>query len=186
MTLRIAAALALTAALAGCAGDPPQPPQHHEEEWAPPSAILLRYADKDGRLTRAGLEAGLRKDFDAADSNHNGVLEPDEMRVVNEQRWEQDRSAVSPLVDWNGDGVIDFNEFAATARNLFPQYDVNHNGVLDPGELRPAGAPRAQGGTPEQDQPGESGGKPGGRHGGPQGGGSAGGNGSPGGGEDKQ
>jgi hypothetical protein len=187
MTLRIAAALVLTAALAGCAGDPPEPPQHHEEGWAPPSAILLRYADKDGLLTRAGLEAGLRKDFDAADTNHDGVLEPDEMRKVNEQRWEEDKSAVSPLVDWNGDGVIDFNEFAATARNLFPQYDFNHNGVLDPGELRPAGAPRAQGTS--QDQPGESGGKQGGRggrHGGPQGGGPAGGNGSPGGGEDKQ
>jgi hypothetical protein len=171
MTLRIAAALALAAVLAGCAGDPPEPPPHHEEEWAPPSAILLRYADKDGRLTRAGLEAGLRKDFDAADLNHNGVLEPDEMRAVNEQRWEQDKSAVSPLVDWNGDGVIDFNEFAATARNLFPQYDRNGNGVLDPGELRPVGPPRVQGDS--LGRPGEGGGKPGG-------------NGSPGGGKDKQ
>jgi hypothetical protein len=140
MYLRIAAAAILAAGLAGCAGDVPEPPPHHEEEWAPPSQILLRYADKDGRLTRAGLEEGLRKDFDAADLNHDGVLEPDEVRAVNEKRWEQDKSAVSPLVDWNGDGVVDFNEFSGTARALFPQYDFNHNGVLDPDELRPGGA----------------------------------------------
>ena len=107
------------------------------KEWHPPVEILLRYADKDGRVTRAAMEAGLRKDFDAADINHDGVLEPDEVRAVNQKRWNEDQSAASPLVDWNGDGVVDFDEFAATARSLFDEYDKNHDGVLTPDELHP-------------------------------------------------
>jgi Ca2+-binding EF-hand superfamily protein len=143
---RALSALAIAIALAGCAGSPPPQQQHREEEWHAPVQILLRYADKDGRLTREQLEAGLRRDFDAADLNHDGVLEPDEVRAVNEKRWSEDQSAISPLQDWNGDGVVDFNEFAATARNLFQQYDRNGDGVLTPQELHPGGPPAA---TPE-------------------------------------
>jgi len=177
--LKVAAALAMAAGLVGCASRPP--PQRHEEEWHAPVEILLHYADKDGRLTRAQLEAGLRKDFDAADLNHDGVLEPDEARAVNQKRWEEDKSAISPLVDWNGDGVIDFNEFAATARALFQQYDRNHDGVLTPDELRPGGA--SPGSKDGQQQSGENGGK--GKHHGGRGG-SQGGDGSPGGETDGQ
>jgi Ca2+-binding EF-hand superfamily protein len=157
--------------LAGCAGGPP-PPQHHEDEWHAPVQILLRYADKDGKLTRAELEAGLRRDFDTADLNHNGVLEPDEMRVVNQQRWTHDQSAISPLQDWNGDGVVDFNEFAANARPLFRQYDRNGDGVLTPEELHPGRAAGAQRPDENQDQQPE---QRGGRRGGPPGGGGRGG-----------
>lgn len=146
------AAFALAILLAGCSGAPPRP-QQREEEWHPPVQILLRYADKDGRLTRGQLEAGLRRDFDAADKNHDGVLEQDEVRAVNQARWKEDQSAISPLQDWNGDGVVDFNEFAATARALFSQYDRDGNGVLTPNELRPA-APGTQQ-QPGQTQPPE-------------------------------
>lgn len=157
--------------LVGCASDPP-PQQHREEEWHGPAEILQRYVDKDGKLTRAELEAGLRRDFDAADLNHNGVLEPDEMRAVNQQRWTDDQSAISPLQDWNGDGVVDFNEFAANARPLFRQYDRNRDGVLTPEELHPGRAAGAQKPDGSQDQPEEP---HGGRRGGPPGGGGRGG-----------
>lgn len=135
--LRCGAVLALAVAIAGCAGGPPHPPQHVEEEWHAPVQILLPYADKDGKVTRAALEAGLRRDFDAADTNHDGVLEPDEVRAVNQQRWQEDKSSASPLIDWKGNGLIDFDEFAATARSLFDEFDKNHDGVLTPNELRP-------------------------------------------------
>jgi Ca2+-binding EF-hand superfamily protein len=157
--------------LAGCAGGPP-PPQHREDEWHAPVQILLRYVDKDGKLTRADLEAGLRRDFDAADLNHDGVLEPDEVRAVNQQRWTDDQSAISPLQDWNGDGVVDFNEFAANARPLFRQYDRNGDGVLTPEELHPGRAAGQQNPEGNQDQPNEH---RGGRRGGPPGGGGRGG-----------
>jgi len=122
---------------AGCGGRPDEPPTHRAEDWHSPVRMLLRYAGPDGNLTRAQLEAGLRQEFAAADVNRSGVLEPDEVRAVNQQRWNEDQSAVSPLQDWNGDGVIDFNEFAATARALFNEMDLDHNGVLTPNELHP-------------------------------------------------
>jgi hypothetical protein len=56
---------------------------------------------------------------------------------VNDQRWQQDQSTYSPLVDFKGQGCIDFDEFAATARSLFDQMDVNSDGKVEPKELRP-------------------------------------------------
>ncbi len=145
-------AIAMAILLAGCAshkhgrGDGPNGPgaPKREEEWHSPVAMLLRYVDKDGNVTRAEMEAGLRKDFAAADTNHDGVLEMDEVRAVNEKRWTEDQAAASPLVDWNHDGVVDFNEFAATARSLFDQLDTNGDGVLSPQELNPRGTPQSK------------------------------------------
>ena len=166
VALRAAAAFALSVAVSACSSGPP--PQRHEDEWHAPIEILLKYADKDGKLTRAQLEAGLRKDFDAADTNHDGVLEPDEVRAVNQKRWTEDQSAISPLQDWNGDGVVDFDEFAANARPLFNQFDRNHDGVLTPDELRRPKAGAQTSGSTDQEQ---SGGGHRGRRGGPRGGG---------------
>ncbi|MGA7674350.1 MAG: hypothetical protein WCA78_04810 [Rhizomicrobium sp.] len=138
-------AIAAAAALAGCASHrPPEreggPGGHREEEWHSPVQILLRYADKDGKVTRAEMEAGLRKDFNAADTNHDGVLDLDEMRAVNEKRWNEDQAAASPLVDWNHKGYVDFDDFAATARSLFDQLDTKGDGVLTPAELKIPGS----------------------------------------------
>lgn len=133
--------LALAVLTAACSSHEPQ--LRREAEWHPPVGILLKYADANGGLTRQQLEAGLRRDFDAADLNHNGVLEPDEVRAVNATRWDEDQSAISPLQDWNGDGVVDYGEFAATARALFNEFDADGNGVLTPNELRP-GAVRGE------------------------------------------
>ena len=165
------AVIVLSAFLAGCGGGPPRPQDRREEEWHPASGILLRYAGPDGTVTRDGMEAGLRKDFDAADANHDGVLQPDEMRSVNQQRWTEDQSAISPLVDWNNDGVIDFTEFSATARSLFTQLDRNGDGVLTPEEMRQGRTgPTPPGGDQDQQNEGRRGG--GGRGGGgPPGGG---------------
>jgi hypothetical protein len=149
---------------AGCRSGPP--PGRHEEEWHSPVRTLLRYAGTDGRVTRAEMEAGLRIDFAAADTNRNGTLEPDEARAVNIQRWNEDRSAISPLQDWNGDGVIDFNEFAAAPRALFEDLDRNHDGVLTPDELRIGPSPDNPGAGPGASPDGQSGGQGGGQGGG--------------------
>ncbi len=138
------AILGLAAAgLSACGRERQEPPGPRVEEWHAPIGILRYFAGPDGGLTRKQLEAGLHRDFDAADTNHDGVLQPDEARAVNQQRWKEDQSAISPLQDWNGDGVIEFNEFAATARALFNELDRDGNGVLTADELRLKKAPDA-------------------------------------------
>jgi hypothetical protein len=165
------AALSFVVALAvsGCGSHPPPQEGKREAEFHPPVEILLRYADKNGDVTRASMEAGLRKDFDAADTNHSGVLEPDEVLAVNEQRWKDAASASSPLVDWNHDGVVDFDEFAATARSLFDQLDAGGKGVIPARMLKALTmGPRQQDNTGDE---GEHHGPRGRRGDGPEGGG---------------
>lgn len=172
MRKSILGVLILGAFAAGCGGGPDRPPPGHRQEvWHSPVLSLTRYAGADGAVSRAQLEAGLKRDFDTADLNHDGVLEPDEARAVNKQRWDEDKSAVSPLQDWNGDGVIDFSEFAAGPRALFRELDQNHRGVISAEALRAARGlgpdPGADGqGAPQNDGDGPRGGR-GGRRGGP-------------------
>ena len=155
-------AIAAAVLLAGCSGHRPGPGGgpggRHEEEWHAPVQILLRFdANHDGSVTRAEMEAGLKAEFAAADTNHDGVLELDEVRAVNNKRWSEDQSAASPLVDWNHDGVVDFDEFAATARSLFDQMDADGNGVLSPKELKPKGSGPGQGEKGRGEQRGHGG-----------------------------
>lgn len=137
--------------------------------------LLLKYdANHDGKLTRAELEAGLKADFAVADSDHDGKLELEEYRAVNDARWKEQGAASSPLVDWNGDGVVDFDEFAAAPRTLFEQLDGNGAGVVDLRKFDPRQKPTPQGpqsGKPDASPSGDSGshGKRGGRGGRPGG-----------------
>jgi Ca2+-binding EF-hand superfamily protein len=103
--------------------------------------MLDRYSDKNGTVTRAAMEAGLRADFAKADVDHDGCLDADEARAVNEERWQEDESAASPLIDFQHNGCIDFDEFAATPRSLFDQLDKNGDGKLTPEELHPGRKP---------------------------------------------
>lgn len=114
------------------------------DQTQPASSLLktlMAYdTDHGGHVTRAELEAGLHKEFDAADKDHDGKLNLEEMRAVNDKRWHEEGAAVTPLADWNGDGVVDFDEFAAGPRSLFEQLDKNHDGMLSPKEIDPRAA----------------------------------------------
>ncbi len=134
-------ALAVGLPLAGCGmfgGNAPPHPHKQEAPWHPASAMLTKYVtNADGSLTRAQMEAGLKADFAKADINHDGRLDETEARAVNQERLAEDQSTASPLVDWNHDGYIDFEEFAAAARSLFDELDRDANGVLSHEELSP-------------------------------------------------
>lgn len=123
----------------------PRAPYH------PPVEIMERYdSNRDGIVTRAEMEAGLKADFAAADTNHDGRLDEDETRAVNEQRWSEGLSTTSTLVDWNHDGFVDSNEFAGTARSLFAELDRDGDGKLTPKELGKARPPQAPADPPPQ------------------------------------
>jgi hypothetical protein len=125
-------------ALVACSwGGSPKPPRKLPEEWHPPAEMLEKYAGKDGIVTRAAMEAGLRADFTRADVDHNGCLDSDEARTVNQERWKESASTASPLIDFKHNGCIDFDEFAATPRSLFDMLDKKGDGRLTPAELHP-------------------------------------------------
>lgn len=138
----IVSVAAVSLVLAGCGNTEhhhplPKPQAQREPAWHPATAILLAYAAPDGSLTRGQMETGLRRDFDKADADHDGCLDDNEVRVVNEERWKQDASTASPLIDFKHNGCVDFDEYAATARSLFDLLDRNGDGKLTPDELRP-------------------------------------------------
>jgi len=141
--LLIAASLALAAC--GSSGHKPRPNQPRPAEWHPSRDLLTKYdANHDGTVTKAEMEAGLRAEFAAADVNHDGCLTPDEVRTINAQRWQEQGSTATPLIDWNQDGCIDVNEYAGTARSLFTEMDRNEDGKLTPEELNPRAAAKAK------------------------------------------
>lgn len=151
---------AIALALSACAGDdhlrkPPEAP------WHPATLMLEKYVtNTDGSLTHAQMEAGLRRDFDAADKDHTGCLNTDETRAINEERLAADRSTASPLVDFTGRGCIDFDTFANTPRSLFQALDRDNSNVLTWQELHPwlPAKPKDDGDRSEKHPPGRHGG----------------------------
>ncbi len=140
--LNAAAVLAVAVAAFGCASSPSH--QRRAEASGPPS-ILARYVDADGNVSRAAMEKGMRSDFDAADLDHDGVLQPDEVRAVNEAR-AANYPAAPRVIDWNANSVVEFSEFATGLRTMFDQLDRNGDDVLTPDELASQGAGTGAGG----------------------------------------
>ena len=119
-----------------------------DENWHSPAASLLRYdANHDGTLTRAELLAGLHAEFNTYDVNHTNCLGPDQVRAINALRVQQDASQATPLVDWNQDNCIDFNEYSGNMLSLFDTLDTNNDGQLSPQELNAAGGRAPAGNT---------------------------------------
>ena len=168
--------------LAACSSERPQPPP-----WMRPSekardenyhggnaAMLTRYdANHDGTLTRAELIAGLKAEFAAHDTHHNGCLDAEQAADINQARVDADQSTATPVMDWNQDGCIDYTEFSAAPYSLFDSLDIDHDGKLTPKELQSAGAKPKD--TDAAPAPLEDGGHRGGRRRGPGGGGEPGG-----------
>ena len=115
------------------------------------AAMLLRYdANHDGTVTRAELIAGLKAEFAAHDTHHNGCLDADQAAQINQARVDADQSTATPVMDWNQDGCIDYIEFSAAPYSLFDQLDADHDGKLTPKELQRAGAKPREPETQEQ------------------------------------
>lgn len=112
--------------------------------------MLALDANNDGVVSKDELEQGQKKLFDNVDSNKNGRIDVAEMQAENDRRFRENGTGASPLIDWNRNSQIEFDEFATTARSLFAQMDQDQNGQLGPDDLRlppPRAAGRGPGGA---------------------------------------
>lgn len=183
--LRVLPVLLPAVFLAACSGRANQPPPWMRSAEKPRdenyhggnAAMLLRYdANHDGTVTRNELIAGLKADFAAHDTHHNGCLDAEQADAINQARVDADQSTATPVMDWNQDGCIDYTEFSAAPYSLFDQLDANHDGKLEPKELQRAGARPKEAAPGDQQREPEPGGRgPHRRGGGPPGGGPPGG-----------
>ena len=105
--------------------------------------MLSLDGNSDGTVTREEMETALRRQFEACDLNHDGRIDLREMQIENDRRYRAFGTGASPLIDWNRNGQIEFDEFATTARSLFAELDRDHDGKLDSNELR---LPQGRGG----------------------------------------
>ena len=153
-----------TLVLAACSGHRQPPPWMRPPDGEKPrdenyhggnAGMILKYdANGDGTLTRAELIAGLKAEFAAHDTHHNGCLDPDQAAAINQARVDADQSVATPVMDWNQDGCIDYTEFSAAPYSLFDQLDLDHDGKLTPKELERAGAAKPKDpDAPPTDQP---------------------------------
>ena len=137
----VGAAILLVAA--ACAGPRREPPGGMPGRLLPPGEqeqnirFMLSFdGNSDGTVTRDEMEAALHRQFDACDTNHDGKIDLAEMQAENDRRYRAAGTAASPLIDWNQNGQIDFDEFATTARSMFAELDKDKDGKLSPEELR--------------------------------------------------
>ena len=127
---------------------------------------MVQYdGDRDGRVTRAEINAGIAAQFGAADTNADGRLDAAEILRYNDKRkadrraryeaWKakaaalgrdpgrppSDRDTVDNLraADWNLDGFITAEEFGGKTRALAMRADRNGDGVIDAEELKRRG-----------------------------------------------
>jgi hypothetical protein len=72
----------------------------------------------DGSLARPDLEVGLKVDFKKWDKNSDGQLSQAEVQPLNDYLRSLKVNA-SPVMDWNGDGHVTYDEFASGWRTMF-------------------------------------------------------------------
>jgi hypothetical protein len=128
--LALAGAAAIAAVSAGF-------PARAQSDLPPTAVLLVRFdADKDGNITRAELEEGLKADYAAADTDKNNCINRAELRAENDRRLQREGGQASPLVDWNLDGCVNMAEFAGAVRSYFTFADRSKDGNVTAVELQ--------------------------------------------------
>lgn len=147
---------------------PPPPPPHgpprfgHGPGMPPP--LREADADKDGRITRAEIEAAITAHFKKGDANGDGALAEREFVVSMPKPPDRpkppadaprppestpphprfDPAARFRATDWNGDGKLSPEEFALPMKAMAINADRNGDGAISPDEMQgpPPGGPR--------------------------------------------
>ena len=147
------ALLASLIAVPAYAQTEPPPPTPPGQAPAQPAANLIVDpvgmmiagfdGDQDGRVTRAEFDAGVRRSFELADTQHRGFL-----GYIGFSDWAEtwlgSRNALpSPFeVDADGDNRITLPELTDRFDLFFTRFDVNKDGVIVRSELVRVGPPQ--------------------------------------------
>jgi len=121
-------------------------------------------ANGDGRITFEEFIIVARQRFDAADTNRDGALSPEEMRGMTQRR---PRGGATPAaqqgqrqammvrrLDRNGDGLVSFDELMPLLQRRFQRMDANGDGVVTIEEIRAQRGQGRPGGRPGFGGPG--------------------------------
>lgn len=114
--------LVLSVLLQACSmlGDDEPPQRHYAAAGA--NADCQRLApyvvNTDGTLSKSDLDAGLKAEFKKWDKNGDDQLSQAEVQPLNDYLRSLKINA-SPVMDWNGDGHVSFDEFASGWRTMF-------------------------------------------------------------------
>ncbi len=110
-------------------------------------------ANRDGKLTKDEVRAGVDKAFADADSNKDGTISKEEMQAHHKTMHDKMRSTMQErwkAADKDGDGALSRAEAdSAGLKRLshdFDQLDKNRDGKLTPDETRDGMMKRHQGG----------------------------------------
>jgi hypothetical protein len=85
-------------------------------------------------LTKPTLETGLKAEMGKWDKNADGELTNAELQPLNASLRDLNVGA-SPVTDWNGDGKVNFQEFASGWRTMFALCDRNQDEMVSYREL---------------------------------------------------
>ena len=132
---------------------------------SPAMALMQFDANKDGRITRAEVEAGLVAQFRSIDTNKDGRLDATEYQRFTDARraerrermaaWHESGQDGSPpdialtnfdtmkRLDWNLDGFITPDEFGGHMRTLAMRADRDGDGTIVADELKQSHRSRA-------------------------------------------
>ena len=135
--------------------------RHHGKHGKPSAADMIRRFDQngDGKLQVSELPDRAKQHLGAADTNHDGVLTPEEIEAgfTKGPRHEHAMMGESDLsrFDENRDGKVELDELPAPMRQRFEAADTNMDGVLSVEEMKTAFATRFAARFKEMDKNGD-------------------------------
>jgi Ca2+-binding EF-hand superfamily protein len=95
-------------------------------------------ADKDGKLSRAELEAGPAARFASTDANKDGKISAEEISAEGKNRAEKRFGKMLERFDADKDGALSFEEMKGGERHakMFDKLDADEDGFLSKDEMR--------------------------------------------------
>lgn len=139
-------------------GGSSEPPRRYASQSNPNCARLQPLVTaQDGSLSRDDMEAALKAKFKQADLDNSGELSMAEVGPINDALRLQNVGA-SPVMDWNGDGRVNFQEFAGGWRTMFDLCAHGGGAVVSKNDMErsPNVAPPLTGTAAAKPKPGSS------------------------------